>query len=229
MTAIDTPGSSIYYSVIHTDKSLRENILKYRAIYEKLKLIQPAAADWWETKLQETPELLPLLPAFLENSQINLYEDDLSLHQFYKNTAGLLERSLGKFYGITDDETLDTLENLGIFIEKVNHLRDLKKDLDKGKIYFSGERLLKHHVNLYELSQLTVTPQILALLEDETSQALNYYLPFPTIKNPHLRPTLILASLQKALLTEIKKSKFPVFTHHIGLTPLRKWWIAIRH
>jgi phytoene/squalene synthetase len=226
MTTRNTPGSSLYYSLLHADKNIRENILKYRAIYEKLKLIKPAAVEWWQNELQKTPELLLVLQTFLEDSQVNLYEDDLSLHHFYKNTAGLLERTLGKFYGVTDMPTLDALENLGIFIAKVDHIRDFKKQLEKNKIYFSGESLLKHHVNLYELSQLTLTPQILALFEYEAANSLSYFTP---VKNHNIRSTLILATLQKALLTEIKKSNFPVFTHHIGLTPLRKWWIAMRY
>jgi phytoene/squalene synthetase len=225
MTVLDSPGSSIYYSLIHTDAQVRENILNYRRIYRKLKNIKPVAAEWWQHELQKTPELLPLLKTFLDNSQTNLYEDNLSLHNFYKNTAGLLEKSLGKFYGITDDKTLDTLENLGIFIEKVNHIRDFKKHLELGKIYFSGEALLKHRVNLYELSQLTLTPAIRLLFEDEASQTFGYY---TKLKNKHIRPTLILSNIQKALLEEIKKSGFPVFRHHISLTPLRKWWIANR-
>ena len=226
MHATNTPpGSSLYYSMMHADKTLRENILLYRSTYEKLKKIKPVAVSWWEQELQKYPDLLPLLNSFVKDSEVNLYEDNLSLHQFYKNTAGLLERSLGKIYGISDDKKLDQLESLGIFIAKINHLRDLKKHLELGKIYFSGEQLLKHHVNLYELSQLKLTMAIQPLFEDEAEHSLSYFTP---VKDKNARPTLILANIQKALLSEIKKSGFPVFTHHIGLTPLRKWWIANR-
>jgi len=219
------PGSSLYYSIMHADNTLKANILLYRSIYEKLKKIKPVAVSWWEQELQKHPDLLPLLHAFINDLNISIYEDNLNLHQFYKNTAGLLERSLGKFYGISDDKKLDQLENLGIFNAKINHLRDLKKHLEQGKMYFSGEQLLKYHVNLYDLSQLKLTPAILQLFEDEAEHSLSYFTP---VKDKNARPTLILANIQKTLLSEIKKADFPVFTHHIGLTPLRKWWIANR-
>ncbi|HEV2614107.1 MAG TPA: squalene/phytoene synthase family protein [Gammaproteobacteria bacterium] len=226
MHATSTPGSSLYYSVMHADSSVRENIILYRNIYEKLKTIKPVAISWWEQELQTKPELLPILQAFVQDSQTNLYENDLSLHQFYKNTAGAFEKALGKFYGITDTATLDILENLGIFIAKVDHLRNCKKRITQGKSYFSGEQLLKHQLNLYELSKLELTPNIHTLFEDEAQHAFSYFIP---VKNKKIRPTLILAHIQKALLTEMKQSHFPVFTHQISLTPLRKWWIAIRH
>lgn len=221
-----TPGSSLYYSLLHTDKIPRENILLYRSIYEKLKNIKPVAVSWWEQELQNKPELLPLLHTFAQNAEINLFETELSLHEFYKNTAGALEKALGKFYGVTDPTVLDALENLGIFIAKVNHLRDVKKHIEKNKIYLSGEQLLIHHVNLYELSQLKLTPAIFELFREDAEQTLSYFTP---LNDKKIRPTLILAHIQKALLAEIQAADFSVFTHHIGLTPLRKWWIAIRH
>lgn len=219
------PGSSVYYSLLHTNKALRENIILYRSIYEKLKKIKPVAVSWWEQELQTKPELLPILQTFAEHISTNIFADESSLLHFYKNTAGALEKSLGKFYGVTDPETLSHLEQLGIFIERINHLRDCKKYIAQGKCYFSGEQLLKHHLTLHDLCQLQFTPNIRALFEDETTHNLSTFAP---LKHKKIRPTLILANIQKTLLAEIQQSDFPVFTHHIGLTPLRKWWIAIR-
>ncbi len=225
MHATETPGSSLYYSLLFADNAQRENIRHYRAIYQKLKTLHPAAMEWWQQELQKTPELLTIFDAFIKDSQTSLYEDELHLHEFYKNTAGAFERILGKFYGVTDTKTLEALENLGIFIEKVNHLKNLKKYLTKNKIYISGKQLLKHRVNLYELSRGQLTPDIRQLFQDDVNHTLSYFSP---VKNKQIRPSVILANIQKALLNEIQRSDFPILTHHISLTPLRKWWIAIR-
>lgn len=221
----ETPGSSLYYSLLFTDKTQRENIRHYRAIYKKLKTLHPAAVEWWRNEIQKTPDLLPIFEAFAKDAETHIYEEDADLDDFYKKTAGAFERILGKCYGVTDPHTLHHLEKLGIFIEKVNHLRDFAKHLAKIKIYISGNQLLKHRVNLYELSRQQLTPDIQCLFEDNIAQTLSYY---SSNKNKLIRPTRILANIQKALLTEIQRSNFPVLTHHISLTPLRKWWIAIR-
>ncbi|MDX2164613.1 MAG: squalene/phytoene synthase family protein [Gammaproteobacteria bacterium] len=218
-------GSSLYYSLLFADKTQRENILHYRAIYKKLKTLHPAAIEWWRNEIQKTPDLISVFDAFAKDAETHIYEDDSHLEAFYKNTAGAFERILGKYYGVTDSPTLHHLEKLGIFIEKVNHLRDFAKHLTKNKIYISGQQLLKYRLNLYELSRQQLTPDIQRLFEDNVAHTLTYY---TTNKNKFIRPTHILANIQKALLTEIQRSHFPVLTHHISLTPLRKWWIAIR-
>lgn len=223
------PGSSIYYSLIHSDypKPIQQKILHYRAVYEKLKLIKPAAISWWQTELQKTPELLPILDQFISDAQINLYQTDLELHLFYKNTAGLSEKIIGQYcYNISDTEILNHLENMGIFIEKINYFNHIQKNLTQSsKLYFSGEKLLQHHLNLYEFSKQKLNPNLLNLFKNESQEIMAYYTP---LKLSPLKPTLVLANIQKALLTEIQRAGFPVFTHQIALTPLRKYWIAIR-
>lgn len=221
----EAPGSTLYYSLLYCDPAKHDILRHYHRIYHKLKTLQPVAVTWWRNELQKTPELLPLLDAFEKDLAVHIYEDDAHVETFYKNTAGAFERILGHHYGVTDPVSLEHLEKLGIFIEKINHLQHLKKTLAKNKTYFSGEQLLKHRVNLYELSQGVITPDIRQLLNDHVAQTLST---FYTPNDKSLRPTLIMANIQKALLLEIQRSDFPLFTHHISLTPLRKWWIAIR-
>jgi len=221
-------GSSLYYSTLHCSPEQREKIRALRHIYLKLSKIKPIAVTWWQSELaQKHPELIPVLHAFLKDAETSLYEEEGALHEFYRNTAGLFERYLGKLlYGITNKAVLDNLEAMGIFIAKINHFRQIKTQLEQGKLYISGEALIKHRVNLYNLSQLTLTEPVRLLFEEEYRHIQHY---FKKNLPKQARPTNILAYIQRALLEEIKQSGFLILTHRVSLTPLRKWWIALRH
>ena len=226
--------SSQYYSLLHCDKSTRAKIHDLRHIYAKLSTIKPIAAEWWYHELSHKhPDLLPLLNAFLQDSTVSIYPDDLALHEFYRNTAGYFETILYQYVKPTQPlspELALITENLGIFNAKINHLCHIRQYLEKGKLYLSGEQLINHQVNLYELSKLTLTDNIKNLFKHEIIHINNYYYTNnfnSNITHSLIRPTWILAHINKALLTEIEKSDFPVLTEKISLTPLYQYWIAL--
>jgi phytoene/squalene synthetase len=226
-------GSSLYYSLLYTDNPLRQKILDIRHMAKKLAMIQPIACEWWQNFLEKHyPLLLPTLAAFLKNRETSLYEEDASLHHFYQQTAGLIEKQVGICCGIKDDVVADILETLGIFIARASHLSELRKHIFDGKIHFSGEALIKHQVTLYHFSQLTLTPEIKNLLSEETALLKKMFLTSTETLSKSakklIRPSLILGHIYYQLLLEIERADFPVLTHQIGLTPLRKWWIAWR-
>lgn len=227
------PGSSLYYSLLYVDQGLRQKILALRHMGEKLSHIKPVAFEWWHNYLQQHhPALLPALAAFLQDSQTSLYEEEALLQHFYQQTAGSIEKEIALLCGVTDPAILEIAENLGIFTARAIHLRDLRKLIIAGKIYFSGEMLIKHHVNLYAFSQMSLMPDIKNLLSEETQYLKKLFLEASTKLSKPLRkqlsPCYILAKIHYQLLLEIERANFPIFTQSIGLTPLRKWWIAWR-
>jgi phytoene/squalene synthetase len=226
-------GSSLYYSLLYTENNLRQKILDIRHVAKKLAMIQPTACEWWQNFLEKQyPLLLPALAAFLKDRETSLYEEEASLHHFYQQTVGLIEKQVGICCGVKDDATLETLETIGIFIAKTRHLSELRKHIFEGKIHFSGEALIKHQVTLYHFSQLTLTSEIKHLLSEETLLLKKMFLTSTaTLSKPvkkRVRPSLILGHIYYQLLLEIERADFPILTYQIGLTPLRKWWIAWR-
>lgn len=256
LTEIAPPGSSLYYSLLHCDEHSRKKIIALRGFYQTVQKIPSQSQDpsivqikfqWWreelarlKTQTAQHPitkilqddfhhhaDLETILNAFIEDTKISLYENESDLDKFYQNTAGLLEKLL---YNITDQKILNNLSNLGIFIQKISHLRDLRTALSRGKIYLSGEQLLQHRVNLYELSQLKLTKNINNLFKSEADNIHHYY--HQNLNHLHTlslpTSTLILAKIHKKLLNEIEQTNFQILSHKISLTPLRKWWIAFR-
>lgn len=248
-TEVANPGSSIYYSLLYTDEKYQENIAAVRAFYKAVQDSQfiEAKIRWWQDELLRSkdnqaqhpitqslrisPHLYDSLNNILENfildARTSIYETEHLLNQFYLKTAGTLEKIIGQIFGIEDEEILNNLSSLGIFIQRISNLRYLRKTLSHQKTYFSGELLLKHHTTLYDLSQYKITDNIRNLFKDETEILNNSWIPICKGMTKSLS-TVILAKIQKALLKEIEKADFPILTKQISLTPLRKWWIATR-
>ncbi len=248
-TEFAPPGSSLYYSVLHCDEDLRKKIIALRGFYQAVqkifyKIQDPSLVQikfqWWHDELERLKnqsaqhpamkilqddfhhhaELETILHTFTEDTKISLYENENDLDKFYLNTAGLLEKILAEIQGIKTQTT----ENLGIFIQKVSDLKELRQAVLRGKIYLSGEQLLRHRVNLYELSQLKLTPPIYDLFKNHASNL--HELRDKTMPCLCSRSTSILANIHNALLNEIEHAGFPILTQSISLTPLRQWWIA---
>jgi phytoene synthase len=66
--------------------------------------------------------------------------------------------------------------------------------------------------------------------ETERAQALyqQAFALLPTEDKKAQRPGLIMAAIYRTLLDEIARDNFPVLTHRVSLTPLRKLWLAWR-
>jgi phytoene synthase len=249
------PGGSIYYSLLYCDKKSRCFISALHAFYEAVQQISFKCKDnqtaqikyqWWREEIDRCQsqqarhpvtqilqsyknfhytDFTVLLDAFEKDKKISLYEEEKYLNNFYSNTAGLLEKMINQSLEIQDEKILACAQQAGIYIQKISHIRELRTAVTRGKIYFSGENLLLHRVNLYEFSQLKITENIRRLLQTQTRNLASQIQHLQTRQGVSL-PTHIRTNIYTALLKEISQSDFPVFTQKIGLTPLRKWWIA---
>jgi len=241
-------GSHLYYSILFCKKNTREKILALRGIENKFQNIRSKSNepqivqmqfDFWENELTcSHPQhpitqylqsqnliderLMAILKAYKSDAYIQLYEHQVDIINYYKNTRESLEKI------IIEDEFL---QNFGSFIGRAEFLIYLREYIQKGKIYFSGEQLLKHHVTLYDLSRHQKSASVEGLLQDELNQLKTYWesLDIDLKKLKKLRPSYILAKMYYKQLQEIEKNIFVIFTHKIDLTPIRKLWIALQY
>ena len=247
------PGSAYYYSVLYLDESKRQTVIAMRELFHELSGIvlqcsEPQLAEtkllWWKNELQQSTSQHPLLKilspthhhyfqtiidAFLRDLHTPMYEKQQKLLDFYHQTAGEMESHLASVYE-ADEHTKENLCNFGVFIQLVTHLRDLRLLMKHGRTYLSGENLIEHHVTLKDLSKYQLTDNIRQLFKSRSQLAKYYYDKaqenLSKTQRKKILPTLILAKLHKVLLDEIEQADFPILQQRIGLTPLRKWWIA---
>lgn len=121
---------------------------------------------------------------------------------------------------------------LGAMLRLGEILQQLGVDARRNRIYLPQDDLARYGVTAAEILQrrpgagfvplMQFQAARLAQLRREATGAL------ARDERRALRPALILARLQAALLAEIERDGFPVLGQRVSLTPLRKLWIAWR-
>ena len=135
-----------------------------------------------------------------------------------------------RIFGYSDPRAEKLAEELGIAFQLTNILRDVREDVERGRIYLPLEDLAATGVTAEELAALKdgrqLTPNQRALLEMEARRAEQYYQSgyalLPLI-SPDARPALaVLIGIYHRLLRKIEARRYDVFSERIGVaTPMK--------
>lgn len=123
-------------------------------------------------------------------------------------------------------------ERFGIGMQLVNILRDVKEDLERGRIYLPQEDLLRFRVSEEDLAQGTVRENVKRLLKFEADRAERYLLAvnelLPLVPKRG-RPCIgVLAALYGTILRLIQARGYDVFSKRVSLSTLGKLAVAWR-
>lgn len=252
-------GSNIYYSLLYATSFEREVVLAIRSFSYALTSIVSDCSDltvaqaklnWWRNALQELrtqepshpilqalkrfdnlpyPILDEIVQSVANDLATPLYVNLVDLTNYYEHTGGATEKLIAAVLGETDQKQIDAINALGVFIQGVANLRDIRLFFKRGRSYIAGEVLLAHQVTLKNLNDLSVSPAIRKIFSMQASYLNNYYQKIDVLfNNKKCLSTVILAKIYKALLDELVAADFPILHQRIDLTPLRKFWIAWR-
>lgn len=164
------------------------------------------------------------------------YLDFPSLQKYCYHVAGVVGIVAAKIFGVTTPKTLDYAEKLGLAFQLTNIIRDVGEDARNGRIYLPADELEQFGVSAADLLKTPTTqtssPAFVALMKLQTERAYAVYdqalALLPACDARAQRPGLIMARIYRTLLSEIERENFPVLTHRVSLTPLRKLWLAWR-
>lgn len=218
--------------------------------------IARAKLEWWQQEIQRTfkGEATHPVGKALESALKNfdLHEEyfteiidgmAMDLDQFsypeFKHLALYCHRAASvvgllsvEIFGYKNRKTLKYAENLGMALQLTNIIRDVREDAERGRIYLPQDELQKFNIKSDDILALKSSPELIALLEFQTSRAKEYYHlameALPTEDRYSQRTGLIMAAIYEATLDEIVKDNFQVMQHRVSLTPIRKLWIAWR-
>lgn len=155
---------------------------------------------------------------------------DLQLYCYRVASAvGLLSIEI---FGYTDPRTRDFAHDLGLAFQLTNILRDVGEDAARGRIYLPQEDLQAFGVAEADILKGRPEPEFQRLAAFEAERAEGFYRQalekLPDADRYAQLPALIMAAIYRRTLGEIIRADESVLTHRIGLTPLRKLWIAFR-
>jgi 15-cis-phytoene synthase len=121
--------------------------------------------------------------------------------------------------------------NLGIALQLINILRDLKEDATRGRVYLPEEDLHSFGYSIDDLSQGVINGNFIELMKFECERARFYYRLASTYLPQEDRSTMTAAitmgRIYYRLLEQIEQSNYDVFNNRIRLHRPERFYIAL--
>ena len=187
----------------------------------------------------EARHLLAVIDGCQMDLDQNRYLDFANLQRYCHLVAGVVGEVAARIFGQTVPQTTDYAHRLGLAFQLTNIVRDVGEDAARGRIYLPVNELQRFDVKAHELVTRGAAPgmdkadferRFLALMRFQCERALALYdealALLPEADRRAQKPGLMMASIYRTLLREIESSHYQVLHQRIGLTPLRKLWLA---
>jgi len=209
---------------------------------------------WWQSEVAKAfagqpshPALQALMPhcpnygieqrhlqAVIEGCQMDLaqtrYLDYPGLQRYCHLVASIVGEVAANIFGQTQAQTTAYAHKLGQALQLTNIIRDVGEDALRGRIYLPVNELQQFDVKAHEILKRSYSDRFTALMKFQAQRAQGLYdealALLPQADRRAQKPGLMMASIYRALLTEIERDNFQVLHQRVSLTPLRKLWLA---
>jgi phytoene synthase len=154
------------------------------------------------------------------------------LYRYCYQVASVVGLTTVHIFGFESPAALPLAEKCGIAFQLTNILRDIREDLDRGRLYLPLEDLHRFGVTEQDLRAANRTPAFFELMRFEAARAQSYYResrPLLALVHRESRSSLsALIGIYQSLLTRIERENFDIFTHRVRLSAPQKSWIVLR-
>lgn len=174
------------------------------------------------------------LQAIVDGMEMDLdqtrYLDFAGLQKYCWHVASVVGILSAHIFGVTNPQTLQYAEKLGLAFQLTNIIRDVGEDARKGRIYLPVNELQQFNVTAADILNARQSDNFEKLMQFQAARAQQLYdeafALLPKADRRAQRPGLIMAAIYRALLGEIERDGFHVLNQRISLTPIRKLWLA---
>jgi len=168
-------------------------------------------------------EMIDGVSSDLEPHQIENFEQ---LYRYCYQVASVVGLTIIHIFGFESAEALELAEKCGIAFQLTNILRDVREDLENGRVYIPAEDIRKFDSNLKKRDD-----SFLRLMKFEAERARQYYQESrPLIELVHVRsrPSLwAMIEIYRRLLDRIERSNFDVLEKRIRVPVWEKVGILV--
>jgi 15-cis-phytoene synthase len=165
----------------------------------------------------------------LEPRQIETFSD---LWLYCWRVASSVGLTTIHVFGFDSPAALPLSESCGVAFQVTNILRDIREDLERGRVYLPVEDLQRFGVTVEALKAGKRTPEFLELMRFEAARARELYeqsRPLIGMIHAESRPSLwALIEIYSSLLRKIEASGYDVLSRRISLSTVEKSWIVVR-
>lgn len=174
------------------------------------------------------------LMAIIDGMEMDLdqtrYLDFPGLQKYCWHVASAVGILSARIFGVTNPQTLEYAEKLGLAFQLTNIIRDVGEDARKGRIYLPVNELQQFGVTAADILNARHSDKFEQLMQFQAARAQKMYdeafALLPKEDRRAQRPGLIMAAIYRAVLTEVEHDGFHVLNQRISLTPIRKLWLA---
>lgn len=165
----------------------------------------------------------------LDTARYRTIED---LFEYCRRVASAVGLICIRIFGCRSDRARDYALNLGVALQLTNILRDVKGDLERGRLYLPLEDLAACGCTVDDLAAGVVTEPVRRLIEFECRRARDFYQRAIDSRPPEDRQRLVAAEIMRAVyfetLKRIERSGYDVFTARARVPRPRQALIALR-
>jgi phytoene synthase len=165
----------------------------------------------------------------LERARYQTFED---LFQYCRRVASAVGLICIRIFGCPDARASDYALHLGVALQLTNILRDVKGDLERGRVYLPLDDLAACGCTIDDLAAGVVTEPVRRLIEFECRRARDFYQRAIDARPPEDRKRLVASEIMRAVyfetLKRIERSGHDVFTARARVPRPRQALIALR-
>jgi phytoene synthase len=174
-------------------------------------------------------EMIEGVASDLEPRHIETFEE---LYRYCYQVASVVGLTTVHIFGFDTPNALPLAEKCGVAFQLTNILRDIREDLERGRVYLPAEDLEQFGITEADLRAGKRTPAFLELMRFEAARARGYYKesqPLLDLIHPRSRRSLwALITIYSKLLERIERGGFDVFSRRVRLSSVEKSWIVAR-
>jgi len=163
---------------------------------------------------------------------VRRYDTFGELEQYCYRVASVVGLLCIEIFGYRHAGVREYARLIGISLQLINIMRDVKEDVEAGRIYLPLEDLRAFGYPETDLLQQRYTPEFVALMKCQAQRADDYYRRaqaslLPGDKWGLVTPE-IMAGIYRATLRHIQRHNYDIFAGRVSLPGWRKVMIALR-
>jgi phytoene synthase len=170
-------------------------------------------------------EMIDGVSSDLQPRRIQTFDE---LYRYCYQVASVVGLTTIHIFGFDSPAALPLAERCGVAFQLTNILRDVREDLNRGRIYLPQEDLGRFGVSAENLN----SGKFVDLMRFEAARARAYYQesqPLLGMVHSRSRSSLwALIEIYSRLLAKIEASNYDVLSRRIALSPLEKSWIVLQ-
>jgi len=165
----------------------------------------------------------------LDTTRYQTFDD---LFEYCRRVASAVGMICIRIWGCRSERSREYALNLGVALQLTNILRDVKGDLERGRVYLPLEDLQACGCTVDDLAAGVVAGPVRALIEFECRRARDFYQRAIDALPAEDRRRLVAAEIMRAVyfetLKRIERSGHDVFTARARVPKPRQAWIALK-